>query len=48
MAREGSAILDSGDRFPSLTMETVKHGRLTLPEAFGGGFGVFLGYRAHW
>jgi hypothetical protein len=48
MAREGSFILDSGDAFPALTMQTVNHGRLTLPEAFGGGWGVFLAYRAHW
>jgi hypothetical protein len=48
MAREGSFILDSGDKFPTLVMETVNHGRLTLPEAFGGGWGVFLVYRAHW
>ena len=48
MAREGTVILDTGDRFPTLTMETVGHGRLTLPEAFGNRWGVFLVYRAHW
>jgi len=48
MAREGSFILDSGNRFPALTMETVNHGRLTLPDAFRDGWGVFLVYRAHW
>ena len=48
MARAGSFILDSGDPFPALTMNTVGNGRLTLPEAFGGGWGVFLIYRAHW
>lgn len=48
MARVGSAILDSGDRFPALAFDTVKHGRISLPEAFGPGWGVFLGYRAHW
>ncbi len=48
MAREGTFILDSGDRFPTLTMDTVGHGRLTLPEGFGDGWGVFLVYRAHW
>lgn len=48
MAREGGAFLDSGQRFPTLTMETVKHGRMTLPEGFGDGWGVFLAYRAHW
>jgi hypothetical protein len=29
-------------------MDTVKHGRLALPEGFGDGWGVFLIYRAHW
>lgn len=48
MAREGTFILDSGDTFPVLTMETVGHGRLAVPDAFGAGWGVFLVYRAHW
>jgi hypothetical protein len=48
MTREGSFILDSGDRFPMLRMETVTHGRVTLPDYFGDGWGVFLVYRAHW
>ncbi|MBI3076393.1 MAG: hypothetical protein HYY85_05285 [Deltaproteobacteria bacterium] len=48
MARAGNAFLDSGDTFPGLTLETVSHGRLTLPDGFGQGWGVFLLYRAHW
>ncbi len=48
MAREGTFILDSGDTFPVLTMETVRHGRITVPDIFGEGWGVFLAYRAHW
>jgi hypothetical protein len=48
MARAGSAILDSGDRLPTSTLETVGHGRVSMPEAFGGGWGVLLLYRAHW
>jgi hypothetical protein len=48
MAREGTFILDSGDRFPALTMDTVGHGQVTLPEGFGDGWGIFLVYRAHW
>ena len=48
MAREGSFILDSGDVFPALDMDTVAHGRLTLPDAFGIAWGVFLLYRGHW
>ena len=48
MAREGVFILDSGDVFPALAMDTVAHGRVTLPAGFGDGWGVFLVYRAHW
>lgn len=48
MARKGTFILDSGDKFPTLTMETVNHGHLRLPEGFGNGWGVLLIYRAHW
>ena len=48
MTRATPTILDSGERFPNLSMDTVKQGRLTLPEAFGDGWGVFLIYRAHW
>ncbi len=48
MARAGDRILDSGERFPDLFMDTVKHGHLTLPQDFGGGWGVLLIYRAHW
>ncbi len=48
MARAGTSILDSGDKFPQLAMDTVRHGHLTLPDALGPGWGVFLVYRAHW
>jgi hypothetical protein len=48
MAREGTLVLDTGDSFPHLTLDTVHHGSVTLPEAFGDGWGVFLVYRAHW
>jgi len=48
MARAGTSILDSGDRFPTLTMDTIAHGRLTMPDHFGSGWGIFLAYRAHW
>ncbi|MFQ5899550.1 MAG: hypothetical protein ACE5JN_15080 [Candidatus Methylomirabilia bacterium] len=48
MAREGSFILDSGDKFPILTMQTVNHGPLSFPDWFEEGWGVFLVYRAHW
>ena len=48
MWRATSTILDSGDRFPELAMETVHHGHLILPQGVGEGWGVFLIYRAHW
>ena len=48
MARAGTRILDSGELLPSLSMQTVAHGRLSLPEAFADGWGVLLLYRAHW
>jgi hypothetical protein len=48
MARAGTFILDSGDRLPALTMDTVSHGGVSLPGRFGDGWGVFLLYRAHW
>jgi hypothetical protein len=48
MARAGSNIIDSGERLPSIAMDTVTHGRLALPDAFGGDWGVLLVYRAHW
>ncbi len=48
MARAGANILDSGQRLPAVTMDTVGHGRLALPDWFGGRWGVFLLYRAHW
>ena len=47
MARVGSSILDSGDKFPALTLQTVNHGQITLPDAFEQ-WGVFLVYRGHW
>jgi len=48
MARASTKILDSGDLLPSLSMETVAQGRLTVPDHFGQGWGVLLLYRAHW
>jgi hypothetical protein len=48
MARTGNTILDSGERLPSLTLDTVAHGRISLPDTFGDGWGVVLIYRAHW
>jgi hypothetical protein len=41
-------VLDSGTQFPTLSMETVAHGRRSVPDAFADGWGVLLLYRAHW
>jgi len=41
-------ILDNGEPLPVVSMDTVAHGRLALPDAFGDGWGVLLLYRAHW
>jgi hypothetical protein len=48
MTRAGTRMLDSGEALPAITMDTVAHGRLELPDAFGEGWGVLLLYRAHW
>jgi hypothetical protein len=48
MARAGTRVLDAGERLPALGMDTVSHGRISVPERFGDGWGVFLIYRAHW
>jgi hypothetical protein len=32
MTGAGARILDGGERFPDLSMDTVKHCRLALPE----------------
>lgn len=48
MTRASSTILDSGQPFPPVQLDTVAHGRVDLPETFGNGWGVFLVYRAHW
>ena len=48
MTRAGTRILDSGERFPDVAIDTVAHGRVALPEGFGDGWGVCLIYRAHW
>ena len=48
MARAGTHILDTGDILPTLSMDTVAHGRVTVPDRFAQGWGVFLLYRAHW
>jgi peroxiredoxin len=42
------ALLNPGDPFPSLTLTRPGGERLTVPDAFEGGFGVVLFYRGSW
>ncbi len=48
MARTNGMPLDSGTSLPSLTMDTVAHGKISVPDQFQGGWGALLIYRAHW
>jgi peroxiredoxin len=40
--------LRDGDHFPTLTVETVKHGRLTIPDDLKSRWAVLLFYRGWW
>jgi peroxiredoxin len=48
MARIGSLILDTNDRFPEMEVQLVSGETLKLPQATGEGYGVVLFYRGHW
>ena len=48
MTSATTKVLDSGDILPTLSMETVAHGRLIVPVHFRQGWGFFLLYRAPW
>ena len=41
-------LLNPGDSFPRLTIETVGGQSLTIPDAFAGGFAAVLVYRGAW
>jgi peroxiredoxin len=41
-------LLNPGDKFPRLTIDTTGGQALTLPDAFAGDFGVVLLYRGSW
>jgi peroxiredoxin len=41
-------LLKPGDRFPSLIIDTTAGGKLELPGALAGEFGVVLFYRGSW
>lgn len=40
--------LDSGDRFPELTLSDLDDEQVTIPDVFSDGWGVVLVYRGHW
>ena len=40
--------LENGETFPTLVVKTVGGGKLTLPDALAGSFGVVLIYRGAW
>jgi len=41
--------LKNGDLFPSLSAESVNHGRITVPDDIpAGDFAMIVVYRAHW
>ena len=48
MPRMTESILDTGDPFPATEFDKVGGGKLQLPEALAGHWGVVLFYRGHW
>lgn len=48
MAASLTTRLDSGSRFPELTLAMVGGGRLQLPADWAGHAGALLFYRGHW
>ncbi|HMA22570.1 MAG TPA: redoxin domain-containing protein, partial [Gemmatimonadaceae bacterium] len=40
--------LNNGDNFPSLTIDAVGGGTISLPDVLAGSFGVVLIYRGSW
>ena len=40
--------LNTGDRFPRLTLDLVGGGRLTVPDDLDAKYKVILFYRGHW
>ena len=48
MIAAGARRLDAGDPLPALSMSTVAHGTITVPDWFGVAWGVLLLYRAGW
>ena len=48
MPRMTDKMIDSGDPFPSLEVNQVGGGKISLPGDLAGDWGVVLLYRGHW
>ena len=48
MSSSSAPRLDSGSRFPAVTLPLVGGARLTLPNDWAGHAGAVLFYRGHW
>ncbi len=48
MPRMAEKIIDSGNPFPSIEVDRVGGGKISLPGDLSGAWGVVLLYRGHW
>ena len=48
MAKFERTMLDKGDQFPSMSLQTVEHGLLEIHDNFTKTYGVILINRGHW
>ena len=48
MALAPGTFLDTGDKFPAMSLETVDHGQVRIDDDFIRGYGVVLIYRGNW
>lgn len=48
MARESGRILDTGDLFPVMELDSVSGEKIILPEDFDRRWTILLFYRGHW
>ncbi len=47
MAKSERTMLDKGDQFPSISLQTVEHGLLDIHDNFAKEYGVVLINRRH-
>ncbi len=48
MPKVNDLILDTGDLFPHLEIDKAGGGKIVLPDALSGSWGVVLFYRSQW